>query len=133
LATLIEVIDMYPRQLNPIRIIARAKRSLLGNHWGVQLANGLVVHLTTEGTSLVTLQAFAEGKPWRVIRDADPRRCSQIMRRVEAALQHPQPYRLLDRNCENFANELLGDPAESLQVQGTAVFVLLAIAIRALS
>jgi len=124
---------MYFGEPIPIRIIARTKRSLLGNHWGVQLPDGRVIHLTPEGASLVSLEEFAEGKAWRVLREANPNRYHQIMWRVSDALRRPQHYRIADRNCETFANELLGDPPESPQVQGVALIALFAIAIKVLS
>jgi hypothetical protein len=124
---------MYFAQPNPIRIIARSKRSLLGHHWGVQLPDGRVIHLTPEGAFLVSLEEFAEGKTWRVVREADPNRYNQIIWRVDAALRQPQQYRLTDRNCEVFANELLGDPPESPQVQSVALIAVLAVVIKALS
>ena len=125
--------NMYLGQPTPIRIIARAKRSLLGHHWGVQLPDGRVIHLTPEGAFLVSLEEFAEGKTCRVVREADPNRYHQILWRVDAALRQPQQYRLADRNCETFANELLGDPPESPQVKGVALIAALAVAIKALS
>ena len=124
---------MYVGPPNPIRIIARTKRSLLGDHWGVQLSDGRVIHLTPEGALLVSLEQFAEGKAWRVVREANPDHWHHIMWRVGDALRQPQHYRLIDRNCETFANELLGDAPESPQVQGVALIAFLALAIRVLS
>lgn len=124
---------MYVREQNPIRILARPKRSLLGEHWGVQLPGGEVIHLTPEGVRLDHPEVFTEGKQWWVVREADPRRTHQIMWRVSAALHQRERYHLTLRNCEVFANELLGDPPESPQVQGLAVLAAIVLTLRVLA
>lgn len=120
---------VHERPRWPIRIISRAKRSFLGDHWGVQLPDGHVIHLTPEGVSLVSLDAFAEGRRVQVVREADPGRYHGILMRVRAALRSPQQYRLTDRNCETFANELLGDPPNSPQVLRVTLIGMLGLAI----
>lgn len=117
---------MYFPWKQPIRIIARPKLALPGEHWGVQLIGGPVIHLTLEGLRFDTLEAFLAGKKLREVRAADPKRHGEILRRVDHALAHPPDYRLADQNCEVFANWLLGDPPESQQVQGAVVLALLA-------
>ena len=121
---------MHPHHI-PIRMIARPKRLPVGEHVGVQLPDGTVVHLTREGASRVSLETFAEGKRCRVVRVAEPARTHHILARVNEALRKPQPYRLMDRNCENFANKLLGDEPESPQVQGVLLFALIVTALKA--
>lgn len=90
----------------------------MGEHWGVQLPDGSVIHLTPEGLFHVVLEAFLEDKNFRVVRDADPARRSQIIWRVAQVLQQPPQYRVTNQNCEVFANWLLGDPPKSPQVKG---------------
>jgi hypothetical protein len=124
---------MYYGNSAPISIISRPKRSLLGKHVGVQLLDGSVVDLTPDGPRHVSYAVFAEGKRCTVVRAADPSRYHHIMWRISAALANPRPYHLTEYNCEAFANEMLGDPPKSDQVQGVAVFGLLLLAIKAFS
>jgi hypothetical protein len=114
---------MYLRQRFPIRVIARPKRSLAGDHWGVQLPNGQVIHLMPEGVSLHTFDAFVRGfeNNWKVVRAVDPVREPEINARVAEALRQGVEYRLHDQNCEVFANWLVGDPPVSPQVQGVLI------------
>lgn len=112
---------MYLQQRHPIRIIKRPKRSRVGDHWGVQLPDGRVVHLTPEGLRLETFDEFVDGKEWAVVRTADPTRETAILSRVAEALRSPPRYRVHDKNCEVFANEMLGDPPVSPQVQSVLV------------
>ena len=102
----------------PIRIISRPKLTGLGEHWGVQLPDGNVAHLTPDGEHVVTFAEFAQGRPIKEIRRAAPEQRAQIMQRLSLSLQHRGPYRLLDRNCETYATWLLGETPRSPQVQG---------------
>ena len=119
--------------LSPVaRILARPKLSLLGEHWGVQLPDGNMIHLTPDGASLVSLEQFLEGKTARVVRVSSATQTRQIVWRAWNALSRPQVYRLLDRNCETFANEILGEEPESSQVQGVVLLGLIALTLKAM-
>lgn len=120
-------------QSQRIRIIARPKRFWPGEHWGVQLSDGRVIHLTLEGVFLINLDVFLEGKKLREVRLADPCRNPQIMWRVTEALRSPPRYRFADQNCETFANQLLGDPPDSPQATGVALIALIALFVKAAS
>lgn len=110
---------MYWNQY-PIRIISRPKLFGFGNHWGVQLPNGDVAHHTPLGERMVSYREFAQGLPVEEIRKAPYERYEAVLQRVRQSTQCPGPYRLGDRNCENYANWLLGDKPESPQVNGWA-------------
>jgi hypothetical protein len=103
---------------SPIRIISRPKLTGVGEHWGVQLPDGNVAHLTPDGEHIVTLRDFAQGRPVKEVRRAAPEQRGEIMQRLTLSLQHRGPYRLLDRNCETYATWLLGETPRSPQVQG---------------
>lgn len=117
---------MYFPWQQSIRIIARPKLALPGEHWGVQLPGGEVIHLALGGLRIDTLEIFLAGKKLREVRAAKPNRHGEILHRVNQALAFPPAYRLADQNCEVFANWLLGDPPESPQVRGAVVLALFA-------
>ena len=121
---------MYLPQPSPIRIVSRSKLSGLGEHWGVELPDGRVIHLTPSGVALVSGDEFAQGLIVREVRQARKERHVQIMWRVAQSLQQPLQYRLLDQNCETFANHLLGDPPKSPQVAGVAILAAIVIALK---
>ena len=114
----------------PIRIISRPKLTGLGEHWGVQLPDGNVAHLTPEGEQIVTFAEFAQGRHIKEIRRAAPEQRAQIMQRLSLSLQHRGPYRLLDRNCETYATWLLGEKPRSPQVEGVIFLGVIAALLR---
>ena len=114
----------------PIRIVSRPKLSGVGDHWGVQLPNGNVAHLTPTGEQIVTFDDFAQGRPVKEIRRAPPEQYAQILRRVTLSVQNPGQYRLLDRNCETYATWLIGEKPTSPQVTGVVVLGLIAAFLR---
>lgn len=113
-----------------IRIISRPKVSGIGEHWGVQLPNGNVAHLTPTGEQIVTFTDFAQGRQVKEIRRAAPEQYAQIMRRVTLSVQNPGQYRLLDRNCETYATWLIGEKPQSPQVMGVVALGLIAAFLR---
>lgn len=115
---------------HPIRIISRPKLTGLGEHWGVQLPDGNVAHLTPDGEHVVSFTEFAQGRPIKEIRRAAPEQRVQIMQRLSQSLQHRGPYRLVDRNCEIYATWLLGEKPRSPQVEGVVFLGLLAAFLR---
>lgn len=117
---------MYSFIQSPARIIARTKLSGVGEHWGVQLPDETVAHLTSAGEQMVSLAEFAQGRPIKEIRRAAPEQYGQIMRRAAASIHNPGQYRLLDRNCETYATWLMGEKPHSPQVQGVVVLGLIA-------
>lgn len=121
---------MFTTRQFPICIVARSKLSGIGDHWGVQLPNGNVAHLTPTGEQIVSYTDFAQGRPVKEIRRAAPEQYAQIMQRVTQSVQNPGRYRLLDRNCETYATWLIGDKPQSPQVQGVVVLGLLAAFLR---
>ena len=124
---------MYLEPSTPIRIIARFKHSMLGDHWGVQLSDGSVVHLTPErGVERVSLAEVCAGKRPGVVRLADARRDQQTLWRVYQALRQPVAYHATENNCETFALWLIGEKAESPQVLRVTLIGLIALGIAAL-
>lgn len=103
---------------SPIRIVSRPKTTGFGEHWGVQLACGNVVHLTQNGERFVRFDEFAQNLPVKEIRRASPDQSAQIMQRVIQSLHQPGKYHLLDRNCETYATWVMGEKPQSPQVQG---------------
>lgn len=114
----------------PIRIISRQKLSGIGEHWGVQLPNGNVAHLTPTGEQIVSFQHFAQGRKVKEVRRAAPEQYAQIMQRVTLSVQNPGQYRLIDRNCETYATWLIGEKPQSPQVAGVVVLGLIAAFLR---
>lgn len=121
---------MFTTSQAPIRIVSRSKLSGIGNHWGVQIPNGNVVHLTPTGEQIVSFIDFAQGRLVKEIRRAPPDLYGQIMQRVTLSVQNPGQYRLLDRNCETYATWLIGEKPQSPQVQGVVVLGLIAAFLR---
>ena len=117
---------MYSYNQYPARIIARTKLSGFGEHWGVQLPDGTVAHLTPSGEQIVSFDDFAQGLPVKEIRRAAPEQYGQIVWRAAVTAQNPGQYRLLDRNCETYATWLMGEKPQSPQVQGAVVLGLIA-------
>lgn len=115
---------------HPIRIISRPKLTGLGEHWGVQLPDGNVAHLTPDGEHVVTFAEFAQGRATKEVRRAAPEQRAQIMQRLSLSLQYRGPYRLLERNCETYATWLLGETPQSPQVQGIVFLGLIAVFLR---
>lgn len=105
--------------------ITRPKLSGIGEHAGVLLPNGQVVHHGQGGPRVDTLNAFAQGLPVKVIRTTDRRQQWEILQRIQSRLRHPPAYRLLDSNCEHFVSDVLGTQKESRQINGLAVIGLL--------
>lgn len=115
---------------HPIRIISRPKLTGLGEHWGVQLPDGNVAHLTPDGEQVVTYAEFAQGRAIKEVQRAAPEQRAQVMQRLSLSLQNQGPYRLLDRNCETYATWLLGETPRSPQVQGFILLGLIAAFLR---
>jgi len=111
---------------SPTRIIARPKDTGLGDHWGVQLFNQLVAHVTPEGVHVVPLAEFAKNRPVKEIKRIDPHQAGHVYARVEASRRNPWAYDLLERNCEHYATTVAGDVPDSPQVKGF-LFVLLGV------
>ena len=117
---------MYSYNQCAVRIIARTKLSGFGEHWGVQLPDGTVAHLTPAGEQIVSFEEFAQGRLIKEIRRAAPDQYGQIVWRATASANNPGQYRLLDRNCETYATWLMGETPQSPQVQGVVVLGLIA-------
>lgn len=116
----------------PIRLIARPKLSGIGEHVGVELPSGHVVHRTTSGNELVPFAQFAQGRPVRAVKDVPPSEEWRVYGRIQASLRAPADYRLLDNNCEHYATGLIGEKPNSPQVAvlaTIAVFCLVAKAV----
>lgn len=101
--------------------ITRPKLSGIGEHAGVFLPNGQVVHHDQGGPRIDTLEAFSQGRPVKVVRTTDRSKQWQILQRIQSLLSSPPPYRLFDSNCEHFVSEILGEKKESRQMNGLAI------------
>lgn len=103
------------------RIIARPKLIGIGEHWGVELPNGLVAHHSPEGEKIVALVEFSQRLPVKEIKRVDPALNARIMERAMASVRSPGTYHLFDRNCETYATWLIGEKPHSPQVLGAAI------------
>lgn len=101
--------------------ITRPKLSGIGEHAGVFLPNGQVVHHDQGGPRIDTLEAFSQGRPVKVVRTTDRSQQWQILQRIQSLLSSPPPYRLFDSNCEHFVSEILGEKKESRQINALAI------------
>jgi hypothetical protein len=99
----------------------RPKLSGIGEHAGVFLPNGLVVHHGQDGLRVDRLDVFAQGRQVSVVRRTDPGKHLEIMGRIQSVLKRPPAYRLFDSNCEHFVSEILGEKKESRQINGLAI------------
>jgi hypothetical protein len=108
---------MYFPQENPIRVVSRPKLVGPGTHVGVQLPDGRVAHRTPTGDVLVSFHEFAQGRPVTAVRLADSHHYSAVMQRVAISVGRPADYRLVDNNCEHYANWLIGERPTSPQVE----------------
>lgn len=101
--------------------ITRPKLSGIGEHAGVLLPNGQVVHHGQGGPRIDTLEAFSQDRPVKVVRTTDQSKQWQIHQRIQSLLSRPPAYRLFDSNCEHFVSEILGEKRESRQINGLAI------------
>lgn len=106
--------------------ITRPKLSGIGEHAGVFLPDGRVLHHGQGGPRIDSFEAFAQGRDVRLVRRTDPDKHWQIMERIQSLLKRPPAYRLFDNNCEHFVSEVLGEKRESRQVNDLAVVGLIA-------
>jgi hypothetical protein len=104
-------------------MLARPTQAGLGEHVGIQLPTGQVVHMTPAGKEVVPLEAFSAGLPLREVSRADPVNYLQILNRVEVTLQKPDRYRLIDNNCEHYASYLMTGKSESKQIAGLFIAI----------
>ncbi|TBO28396.1 NC domain protein [Aquabacterium lacunae] len=101
--------------------ITRPKLSGIGEHAGVFLPNGQVVHHGQGGPRIDTLEAFSQGRPIKVVRTTDRSKQWEIFQRIQSSLSRPPAYRLFDNNCEHFVSEILGEKKESRQINSLAI------------
>lgn len=122
---------MYFDDSCPIRIISRPKLSGfgVGDHWGVQLPNGNVAHLTPgRGEALVSYAEFAQGLPVKEIRRIPLHLHAETIGRVIQSVSAPGQYHAIDRNCQTYANWLVGAKPESPTVQALTILSVVALA-----
>jgi hypothetical protein len=110
-------------------IISRPKLTGFGEHWGVQLPNGMVAHNTdTRGEHVVPYQEFAAGKEVKTIRSVPPELWQLALQRIHQEISNPNGYHVLENNCEIFANRVTGHAPESPQVKGLFILALAGLA-----
>lgn len=109
--------------LNPpaARVLSRPKVGGGGRHYGAELWDGSVIHLTPTGIEKVTREVFSCRHEPVVEHIVDASSFVPVMDRVQTALHQPQAYRFLEWNCEHFANWIAGRPAKSDQINGVIV------------
>lgn len=132
LATLETYMFLYANP-PPARILSRPKITGTGRHFGVELWDGSIIHLTPTGVKHVSRTDFLLGHEPKVEHVVPDALVMLVMERVRESLESPQAYRFLVWNCEHFANWISGRPAESAQVNGAIGAGLLIALVSALS
>jgi hypothetical protein len=120
----------------PVRmsVIARPKFSGGGEHWGVLIPGNLVAHNTPKrGEHVSTLREFAPAGRFRAIRHVLPEHFHASMRRIQEAVQSPQPYHATNNNCQSFANRVTGESPRSPAVDGVRWLALAGLLVYALT
>lgn len=102
-------------------IICRPKLSGGGTHFGVQLPDGRVIHLTPDGVEQTTMASFANRLAVKVSYSIPVNMIDEVYRRTHQAMRNPRSYAILNWNCEHFANWIAGRPAESTQIDGVVI------------
>lgn len=108
----------------------------IGNHYGVKVNDGSVVHLTGQDKQyarphITSLAEFANGRAVEVV-PVNPRRFTQeqiVARAYDTFYKWPQDYSIPFSNCEHFARFIATGVSESTQVQACAVVLGLAVAV----
>ena len=110
---------MYLDFCGAVRVISRTKLSGFGEHWGVQLPDTSVIHLTPErGIHISPFAKFAMGQQVKTVRVVSTDKRFALMQRINVALANTAPYHPTQWNCEVFANWLTGEEPTSAQVVG---------------
>ena len=112
------------------RIIVRPKLAGGGEHFGVQIWDQSVFHLTAAGVEQVFYRDFAAAHSVRTEYTVPACEAVGVMERVQQAMAAPQQYRFLAWNCEHFANWIAGRPARSKQIDGALMVGLVLAGIR---
>lgn len=102
----------------PACVVARPKLTGAGEHVGVQLPDGSVVHRTQWGCERVSFAQFAAGLHVRELCRAKSTETPSILERVAANVGRPLPYHPTRDNCEHFAYWLIGKERQSPQASG---------------
>jgi hypothetical protein len=105
--------------------VSRPKLSGGGKHAGVLLPGGLVAHMTQEGAAIVTFTDFAQGRPVTLEKAAPISTHHQVHWRAHQTAGRTPPYHLLNRNCEHYATFVMGEKAESPQVNAFVILGLI--------
>mgnify|MGYP000396837174 CR=1 FL=1 len=122
---------MFLGSLCSILVISRPKLVGVGEHWGVQLADGHVAHCSpTDGVCITSIEDFAQGKTVKILREVPAHLHYQVAQRLHLIFLQPRPYDLVSWNCETFANWLTGEKAESQQVNAWYLLALIALVAR---
>jgi hypothetical protein len=115
-------------------VIARPKMNGGGEHCGVLFMGNLVAHNTPErGEHVSTLQEFAPGGKFRVVRHVLPEHFHESMHRIREAVQSPRTYHATKNNCQTFANRLTGEAPSSPAVEGVGLLALAGVFLYALA
>lgn len=108
---------MFYYQPNYVLVITRPKLVGVGEHWGVQLANGQVAHYTDHHNLMISsIEDFSQRRDVTIVREVSPVEAAQIPQRLQQIAINPPPYDATTWNCETFANWLTGEKPVSNQV-----------------
>lgn len=102
----------------PIVVLRRLKLTGMGYHFGIRVDHNVYDYSANGGLQVKTLEGFGAGLeveetyvvPWHDEMSARAR--------LQMMIAAPGQYRLLDRNCENFANWVATGHGKSDQING---------------
>lgn len=81
--------------------------------------------MTQEGAAIVTFTDFAQGRPVTLEKAAPISTHHQVHWRAHQTAGRTPPYHLLNRNCEHYATFVMGEKAESPQVNALVILGLI--------
>ena len=119
-------------QLHPIPADALSRRKGLVDHWGVVLADDLVLDIVPDSLPrLVPLAVFADGNGVNIYSSPNSERAA-ILTRAWQVVENPRAYDLLSNNCQHLKNYVLTGRRYSEDLQAwTAIATLAAVAVLA--
>jgi hypothetical protein len=108
-----------------IQVLKRPKVFGLGDHFAVQMPGGLMYEFgPTSAITQTNLQKFSKGRPVTLVSVHHTWQPEQAFFRLQEVLLDAAQYRVVDWNCESFANYIATGKKESKQ--GTFVGVSIA-------
>jgi hypothetical protein len=100
--------------MQPGDIVVRDKGAF--RHLGIVVNEGMVLHNTPElGEHISTMDAFCQGKPYRVIQIPSALRWV-VLANASRIAAYPRRYDAVSNNCEHTVTRALGEQPHSSQI-----------------